>query len=192
MTRRCLSVSPELSARMPYQSGANDLTEGPYLGGYMVISEPAVSVTLSGGAAGMPIAELPEPDRRRAYYYSMQPNLLLSIQPDYVNYYMLWPVSPTQTRVESEWLFHPDAFGRPDFNPQDAIEFWDVTNRQDWRITGEGQLGVSSRRYTPGPYSARESVPASLSKAGPGELRTIASRPPTRARGVALPGGLDW
>src|SRR3979490_927192 len=75
----CPVIHPELSARMPYQSGANDLTEGPFLGGYMVISEPAVSVTMSGGAVGLPVADLPEEDRRRAYYYSFQPNLLLSL-----------------------------------------------------------------------------------------------------------------
>jgi len=161
----CPVIHPELSARMPYLSGANDLTEGPFLGGYMVISEPALSVTLTGAAAARPIAELSAEDRRRAFYYSFQPNMLLSIQPDYVNYYMLWPVSATETRVESEWMFHPDAFERPDFNPQDAIEFWDVTNRQDWRITEESQAGIRSRRYQPGPYSARESVPAAWDRA---------------------------
>jgi Rieske 2Fe-2S family protein len=161
----CPVIHPELSARMPYQSGANDLIEGPFLGGYMVISEPAVSVTMSGGPVGLPIGSLSEEDRRRAYYYSLQPNMLLSIQPDYVNYYMIWPVSATETRVESEWMFHPDSFGAPGFNPQDAIEFWDVTNRQDWRITEESQAGIRSRRYEPGPYSARESVPAAWDRA---------------------------
>ena len=161
----CPIIHPELSARMPYQSGANDLTEGPFLGGYMVISEPAVSVTMSGRGVGAPIAELPEADRRRAFYYSLQPNLLLSIQPDYVNYYMIWPIAVGLTRVESEWLFHPDAFGRENFNPQDAIEFWDVTNRQDWRITEESFAGIRSRRYAPGPYSPRESIPAAWDRA---------------------------
>ena len=52
-----------------------------------------------------------------------------------------------RTRVESEWMFHPDAFAHPGFNPQDAIEFWDVTNRQDWRIIEESQPG-SSRAAT--------------------------------------------
>jgi Rieske 2Fe-2S family protein len=161
----CPVIHPELSARMPYQSGANDLAEGPFLGGYMVISEPAVSVTMTGGAAGLPIAALSEEDRHRAFYYSFKPNMLLSIQPDYVNYYMLWPVSATETRVESEWMFHPDSFGHPSFNPQDAIDFWDVTNRQDWRITEESHAGIRSSRYQPGPYSPRESVPAAWDRA---------------------------
>jgi len=42
----------------------------------------------------------------------------------------------------------------------DAEEFWDRTNRQDWHICEQSQLGVMSRMYTPGPYSPRESVPA--------------------------------
>ncbi len=161
----CPVIHPELSARMPYQSGANDLTEGPFIGGYMVISEPAMSVTMSGAACGLLLAEFPAEAGRRAYYYSFQPNMLLSIQPDYVNYYTLWPVSPSRTVVDSEWLFNPASFGRGDFNPQDAIDFWDVTNRQDWRITGESQLGIASRRYSPGPYSARESMPAAWDRA---------------------------
>jgi Rieske 2Fe-2S family protein len=88
------------------------------------------------------------------------PNMLLSLQPDYVNYYLLTPVAPDRTLVESEWLFHPDTLKDPVANREDAIGFWDVTNRQDWDIVQRSQLGITSRRYAPGPYSARESVPA--------------------------------
>ena len=116
---------------------------------------------MSGAACGVPVsATLSQEDRNRGYYYSLKPNLLLSIHPDYVNYYLIRPESPERTTVESEWLFHPDNEGRPEFNPQDAIDFWDVTNRQDWHIVERSQLGIASRRYTPGPYSARESIPA--------------------------------
>jgi Rieske 2Fe-2S family protein len=69
-------------------------------------------------------------------------------------------VAVDRTIVESEWLFHPDSEGDPAFNPRDAIEFWDATNRQDWAIIERGQQGIASRRYVPGPYSARESLPA--------------------------------
>ena len=54
----------------------------------------------------------------------------------------------------------PDSATDPTFNPEDAIEFWDVTNRQDWDIVERSQLGIASRRYAPGPYSPRESMPA--------------------------------
>jgi len=157
----CPMIHPELSTVLPYQSGANDLVDGPFLGGYMEITQPNESATLSGKACGRLVSPtLGDDDRRRAFYYTLMPNLMLSIHPDYVNYYLLTPVSVDHTRVESEWMFHPSNEGDPSFNPQDAIAFWDVTNRQDWDICEQSQLGVSSRRYEPGPYSPRESMPA--------------------------------
>jgi Rieske 2Fe-2S family protein len=157
----CPMIHPELSCVLPYQSGANDLIEGPFLGGYMQITPPNESATISGRAAGRVVSDaLPEEDRQRGFYYSLLPNLLLSIHPDYVNYYMIQPVAPDRTIVESEWLFHPDTLVDPSNNTGDAIEFWDVTNRQDWDIIERGQLGIASRRYVPGPYSPRESIPA--------------------------------
>jgi Rieske 2Fe-2S family protein len=161
----CQMIHPELSGVLPYQSGANDLTEGPFLGGYMEITAPNESATMSGKACGRLLnPDLPEDERRRGYYYSMMPNLLLSIHPDYANYYLITPLAPDRTMVESEWLFHPASEGEPTFNPSDAIEFWDVTNRQDWAIVERSQLGVRSRRYKPGPYSARESIPAAFDR----------------------------
>jgi len=157
----CPTIHPKLAAVLPYQSGANDLTEGPFLGGYMEIKPPNESATMSGRACGRPVSgSLSEEDRHRGFYYTLMPNMLLSLHPDYVNYYMLTPVAVDRTLVESEWLFHPDTLAGPKSNIQDGIEFWDLTNRQDWDIVAQSQLGISSRRYAPGPYSPRESVPA--------------------------------
>ena len=156
----CPTIHPELSTVLPFQSGANDLTEGPFLGGYMELKPPNASATLTGKPAGRVVSdELSDDDRHRAFYYSLMPNMLLSVHPDYVNYYVLRPIAPDRTIVESEWLFHPETL-TADSNIQDAIDFWDVTNRQDWDIVRRSQLGISSRRYEPGPYSARESLPA--------------------------------
>jgi phenylpropionate dioxygenase-like ring-hydroxylating dioxygenase large terminal subunit len=157
----CPTIHPKLASVLPYQSGANDLAEGPFLGGYMEIKPPNESATMSGRACGRIVSgDIPESDRRRAYYYTLMPNLLLSLHPDYVNYYLVHPVAANRTRVESEWLFHPDTLADPNNNIRDAIEFWDLTNRQDWDIVERSQLGVASRRYAPGPYSPRESIPA--------------------------------
>jgi len=162
----CPMIHPELSTVLPYQSGANDLVEGPFLGGYMEITAPNESATLSGRACGRLVnSALAEADRHRAFYYTLMPNLMLSIHPDYVNYYLLTPVCVDRTIVESAWMFHPGNEGDPAFNPADAIQFWDVTNRQDWDIVERSQLGISSRRYRPGPYSPRESIPAAWDRA---------------------------
>ncbi len=157
----CPTIHPKLASVLPYQSGANDLTDGPFLGGYMEIKPPNESATMSGRACGRLVSgALPEEDRHRGFYYTLMPNLLLSLHPDYVNYYMLTPVAVDRTLVESEWLFHPDTLADPKNNIADGIEFWDLTNRQDWDIVAQSQLGIGSRRYVPGPYSPRESVPA--------------------------------
>jgi Rieske 2Fe-2S family protein len=157
----CLMIHPQLATVLPYQSGANDLTEGSFLGGYMEITAPNESATMSGRACGRLVSPaLVDGERRRAYYYTLMPNMLLSLHPDYVNYYLVHPIAPDRTLVESEWLFHPDTLTDETSNVSDAIEFWDVTNKQDWDIIERSQLGVASRRYVPGPYSPRESIPA--------------------------------
>ncbi|TLZ75082.1 MAG: hypothetical protein E6K07_10115 [Methanobacteriota archaeon] len=163
----CPVIHPELSSLMPYTSGANDLTEGPFLGGYMLITEPNASLTLSGRACALPLGGdgVPAEERRRAYYYTIFPNLMLSIHPDYAVSYMLWPQGPGRTHIECEWLFRADAPGRADFNPEDAVQFWDLTNRQDWHICEQSFAGISSRAYVPGPYSPRESMPAAWDRA---------------------------
>ena len=66
----------------------------------------------------------------------------------------IWPQTPDRTRLVSEWHFHPDEIARPGFVYEDAVEFWDVTNREDWAISERSQQGIASRGYTPGPYSA--------------------------------------
>jgi Rieske 2Fe-2S family protein len=156
----CPMIHPELSAKMPYQSGENDLVEGTHLGGYMLIAPPNESITMSGRGCGLPLGTLAGEELRRAYYYTLMPNMMLSIHPDYAVAYMVWPMAPDRTRVVSDWLMNPDSPHAPGFDPDGAVEFWDITNKQDWHICERSQLGVSSRAYTPGPYSPRESIPA--------------------------------
>lgn len=156
----CPGVHPMLSKVSPYDSAENDLTEGPFLGGFMKIN-PGKSLTMSGDACALAIDQGKEHQQQeRVFYYSIFPNMLLSMHPDYVMVHQLWPEAPDRTRIICDWFFHPDAFGRGDFNPEDAIAFWDVTNKQDWHVCELSQQGIASRAYEPGPYSARESIPA--------------------------------
>jgi glycine betaine catabolism A len=154
----CPVIHPELASRIPYQSSANDLADGPFLGGYMELAADHESVTVSGRRCAPPINTTMKDDQRRAYYYSAMPNLLLSIHPDYVNYYRLTPLAVDRTRVDSEWLFNIDPANPEAVRPEEAVSFWDLVNRQDWHIVEQGQQGIASRRYEPGPYSPRESL----------------------------------
>jgi glycine betaine catabolism A len=170
----CPGVHPMLSKVSPYDSAENDLMEGPFLGGFMKVNR-GKSLTMSGEVCAMSIAGEKEQDRgeERVFYYSIFPNMLLSMHPDYVMVHQLWPQAPDRTLIICDWFFHPDAFGRDDFKPEDAIEFWDVTNRQDWHVCELSQQGISSRAYQPGPYSSRESIPAAWDRE---YLRVISDR----------------
>jgi glycine betaine catabolism A len=160
----CLGVHPELSKISPYDSAENDLIEGPFLGGFMRIASDK-SLTMSGNACALPVGNFGDEDFRFVFYYSIFPNMLLSLHPDYVMVHQLEPQSPERTLIFCDWFFNPEAFERTDFNPEDAVEFWDMVNKQDWHVCELSQQGISSRAYEPGPYSARESIPAAWDRA---------------------------
>jgi Rieske 2Fe-2S family protein len=155
----CPGVHPALSKLTPYDSAENDLAAGPFLGGFMPITK-GKSLTMSGNACALPLGDINAEDFHRIFYYSIFPNMLLSMHPDYVMVHQLWPKSPDRTLILCDWFFHPEAFDRTDFNPNDAVEFWDMTNKQDWHVCELSQQGIGSRAYRPGPYSPRESIPA--------------------------------
>ena len=75
---------------------------------------------------------LSDEERKRVYYYAVFPNLFLSLHPDYVMTHTLWPRAVDRTDVVCEWHFHPAEMAKTDFVGTDAVEFWDVTNREDW------------------------------------------------------------
>lgn len=157
----CPTIHPLLNQYTDYTSGNNDLTEGPFLGGFMDILNE--SMTVSGRACALPLGDLGR-EARHAYYYSILPNLLLNIHPDYVMFHLVMPEAAGRCSIVSEWLFHPEAAAQTDFRPQEAVDFWDETNRQDWHVCELGQLGVSSQAYTPGWYTPRESLLAAFDR----------------------------
>jgi len=170
----CPGVHPQLQKVSPYDSAENDLAKGPFLGGFMKVNK-GKSLSMSGNTCALPIRagnkELasaspsgggPDHDYQQVFYYSIFPNMLLSLHPEYVMVHQLWPQSPERTLIICDWLFHPDAAraGQAVYNPDDAIEFWDMTNKQDWHVCELSQQGIASRVYQPGPYSSREKIPA--------------------------------
>jgi len=155
----CPGVHPALSKLSPYDSAENDLTEGPFLGGFMNITK-GESLTTSGKSCALSVGDFGDEDFHRVFYYSIFPNMLLSLHPDYSMVHQLRPLSPDRTLILCDWCFNPEAFEREDFKPDDAIEFWDMTNKQDWHVCELSQQGIASRAYKPGPYSPRESIPA--------------------------------
>src|SRR5436309_5137489 len=61
----CPVIQATVARLVPYTSGENDLLDGPYLGGYMVITAPGGSLTMSGRACAPAVGDLPAEDRNR-------------------------------------------------------------------------------------------------------------------------------
>jgi Rieske 2Fe-2S family protein len=153
----CPGVHPELNALSDYMSGEGLYGAGAWCGGSMVLNDGAETMGKGGGHLDRPpIASLAEGDLRNILYFALFPNALISLHPDYAMLHTLWPREPGRTDVVCEFFFEPATMARPDFDPTDAINFWDQTNRQDWHVCELAQLGVRSPGYSPGRYSIEE------------------------------------
>jgi len=82
--------------------------------------------------------------------------VLLSLHPDYVMTHILTPVAADRTRIDCSWAFAPEAVADASFDPSYAVDFWDLTNRQDWAACEGVQRGLSSPFASPGPLAHEE------------------------------------
>ena len=151
----CGPVHPELCRLVPAfkQRGGADLDweRGiPH-------REGAWTFTGSGTTNRAPFDGLSEDERVRHKGELVYPNLLLSLSAEHVAVFTVWPHAPARTTVVCEFLFHPGEMARPDFDPSDAVDFWDLVNRQDWAICESVQRGMASRVFQTGYYAPMES-----------------------------------
>ena len=154
----CPNLHPALNKLSHYLSGENEPLHASYMGGRMDLRPGVATMSMDGTCPRAFLPELTEAERRGIYYYAIFPNMLLSLHPDYMMVHTLWPLAPDRTVNICEWHFHPTELSRPGFNASDVIDFWDLTNRQDWHVCELSQAGISSRAYVPGPYSNREDL----------------------------------
>lgn len=152
----CPSIHPQLCRVTPPESGRNIRSRGAWVGGSMDLMPHAQTMSFTGESKGVFLTGLDARQRRQVYYYGLFPNLLVSPHPDYVLTHRLEPLAPDRTRIECQWFFPSEALEKEGFDPAYAVDFWDITNRQDWRACESVQRGVSSRGYRPGPLARRE------------------------------------
>jgi glycine betaine catabolism A len=155
----CPGVHPQLNRLSPYDRGQNLESHGPWAGGWMELVDEAATMSTDGASHGRPaLAGINQEDRRRIYYFVVWPNMLLSLHPDYVMTHQVWPVDAEHSHVICEWFFEPETMSGQGFDAADAIDFWDLTNRQDWAVCERQQEGTRSRAYVPGRYSLMEDM----------------------------------
>jgi glycine betaine catabolism A len=157
----CPIAHPQLSRLSHFLSGDNEPPHPTWLGASMDLLPgcPTLGTDPPGTPPRRaPLPGLDEAQRSRVFYYALLPSMLLNPHPDYVVTFQISPLSADRTDILCHWLMHPDEIGRPGFDPSDAVDFWDLTNQQDWQLSDLAQAGISSDGYRPGPYSNREEL----------------------------------
>jgi Rieske 2Fe-2S family protein len=161
----CPLIHPELCQVSPPASGDNYEMPGAWVGGSMDLRDGMKSMSLTGEPAGTPI---PGVDPMRVEYLQLWPNLLISPHPDYVMTHRLVPITPARTWIECSWYgVDPGDGTKPDVSA--GVEFWDLTNKQDWSACESVQRGLASPHFKPGPFApAEDAVHAFVSMVGRG------------------------
>jgi glycine betaine catabolism A len=154
----CTSIHPELCQVTPPDSGKDMTPTGLWCGGTMILKDHAVTMSLTGASDGVNFRGLRPGQEREVLYIGLFPNLLISPHPDYLLTHRIVPLAPGRTFIECDWLFPPEAFDRPGFAAAYAVDFWDITNREDWTACENVQRGTRNRGAHPGPLSPWEST----------------------------------
>jgi Rieske 2Fe-2S family protein len=118
--------------------------------------EGAWTFTATGTSNRSPFPGLSPDEQERHKGQLVYPNLMLSLSADHVAAFTLWPHGPDRTTVVCDFLFHPDEMAKAEFDPSDAVDFWDMVNGQDWKICESVQKGMTSRRFSTGFYAPME------------------------------------
>jgi glycine betaine catabolism A len=150
----CAGVHPELCRLVPdfkRRGGAElDWERG------IAHREGAWTFTQTGTTGRAPFETLDDDERVRHKGELIYPNLMLSLAAEHVAAFALFPAGPSRTQIVCDFLFHSEEIAKPGFDPSDAVEFWDLVNRQDWAICESVQAGMRSQAFRQGYYAPME------------------------------------
>jgi Rieske 2Fe-2S family protein len=142
----CGPMHPELCQLLPGFRTGKSYGDGDAA----TLAENAQAFTITGKASRPPLPGLLPEDLRRYYGIVLLPNVLLNFLDDHLVVHTLHPEAPGRTRIVCEWLFDAQAIAQPDFDPMDAVEIFDIVNRQDWEVCELTQLSMSSKAFQHG------------------------------------------
>jgi len=152
----CPGVHPLLNRLTPYDLGEDYEPLGPWKGGWMPLAAGCETMSMDGERHGRPlIAGTDAAAAGRIHYYLLWPNLIVSVHPDYVLTHVTWPDGPERSTVVCDLHVEEEALARG-VDVSGALDFWDLTNRQDYHVVELQQRGTRSRSFTAGRYSNQE------------------------------------
>ena len=164
----CGPMHPELCNLLPgFRSGKTYAN-----GDAATYARDVEAFTMTGKASRPHLKGLQHEDLRLYYGEVLLPNILINLLDDHVVIHTIWPEGPDRSRVVCDWLFDPDVMAMPGFDPMDAVELFDIVNKQDWEVCELTQQSMASRAfrsggvYVPSEWHIRELADFILEKLG--------------------------
>ncbi len=151
----CALVHPQLNRVTHYRSGGRSVAGACFNGGPMTLNEGMTTLSMSGHRKLPEIPGIAAADRRLVHYFHIYPHLLIGLAPDYVLVHRVWPRAADASTVVCDWLFPAETLAQG-HDLGDVVEFWDLTNRQDWGLCEMVQRAATSGGARPGPYHPSE------------------------------------
>ena len=156
----CPGLHPELSRLVPiYKRGLVSEEqlpdfEPPPLGDARPeapLRQGAVTWT-TDGQTKLPYFEgLTDEEKGRGQTFAtVEPSFFLVAHVDYVRVIRLMPLGPENAEISMEWLFHPSALEREDFDLEHATALGEIVSEQDRRACEINQRGLRSRAHRQG------------------------------------------
>jgi len=156
----CPNLHPELSSLVPvYRRGLMSERELP---GFepppdgetrpeTPLRDGALTWTLDGQTKLPALEGLSKEDKERGQTFgAAEPNFFIVAHLDYVRVIRLMPLGPENIELSMEWLFHPSALDRDDFDLEHVTALGTIVSAQDRRACELNQRGLRSRAHQQG------------------------------------------
>jgi Rieske 2Fe-2S family protein len=143
----CATIHPELTEVLP--EFADGLAAQYFVGHGAQFGEEIQGFTVDGSDGLDRLPGVSGDQDRRYYAITVRPQVFVNLVPDHVILHRMFPLSPSRTVVECDWLYLSDvvAGGR---DLSHSVELFHRVNRQDFDACERCQLATDSRVYADG------------------------------------------
>ena len=152
----CPTIHPELVAVVPAYRKGSIFELGREDGGVTladgrtaIVADARLRLPLLPGLKGREGAD--------AYFGAgIYPSMFLDVDGSTCLATAIFPTGPRSCRLVTEYLFSPEAFEDPDFDPSPVVEFNERVTQQDAEACERVQRGVTSRAFDHGVFPAKD------------------------------------
>jgi glycine betaine catabolism A len=143
----CSSIHPELVGVLP--EFARGMAAQANIGLGAEFGSEVNGFTVDGSAGFERLPGITDDQDRRYYAITVKPTVFINLVPDHIIFHRMFPVSPSRTIVECDWLYTADVVssGR---DVSQSVELFHRVNEQDFEACERTQPAMSSRAYRQG------------------------------------------